>query len=96
MSLDAIYTSNYMFFRDASLDNVIKFHIHIKLHDCLGACHGKILLNAIYTSNYMFFFFCFLFLKQHQITRLFRGVLLRNVIYTSNYMFLGACHRKMS
>ena len=58
MSLDALYTSNYMFCRDASLDNVIKFHIHIKLHDCLGACHGKILLNAIYTLNYTFF--CFL------------------------------------
>ena len=59
MSLNSIYTSNYMIFRGVSLENVIKFHVCIKLHLCFfvggGARHGKMSLNSIYTANYMIF-----------------------------------------
>ena len=61
MSLNSIYTSNHMIFRGVSLENVIQFHVHIKLHVCFffggggGAGHGKMSLNSIYTANYMIF-----------------------------------------
>ena len=35
MPLNAIYTSNDLFFR------VVKSHVQVKLHVCLGAGHGK-------------------------------------------------------
>ena len=41
MPLNATYTSNELFFRVVSRENVIEFHIHVKLHVCLGACHGQ-------------------------------------------------------
>ena len=60
MSLNFIYTSNHMIFRGVSLENVIKFHVHIKLQVCFfwgggGTGHGKMSLNSIYTANYMIF-----------------------------------------
>ena len=64
MSLNSIYTSNHMIFRGVSLENVIKFHVHIKLHVCFflggggvggGAGSRKMSLNSIYTANYMIF-----------------------------------------
>ena len=62
MSLNSIYTSNHMIFRGVSLENVIKFHVHIKLHVCFfleggggGAGHWKMSLNSICTANYMIF-----------------------------------------
>ena len=72
MPLNAIYTSNDLFFRVVSRENVIKSHVQVKLHVCLGACHGKMpyiqqitcFLGRvtekchIYTSNYMFLGVC--------------------------------------
>ena len=72
MPLNAIYTSNDLFFRVVSRENVIKSHVQVKLHVCLGACHGKMpyiqqitcFLGRvtekchIYTSNYMFLGAC--------------------------------------
>ena len=55
MPLNAIYTSNDLFFRVVSRENVIKSHVQVKLHVCkervTGTCH-------IYTSNYMFLGAC--------------------------------------
>ena len=53
VSLRNIYIKLYVF-RGVSQENVIKCHMYIKLHVCLGACHGKMSLNSIYTSNDMF------------------------------------------
>ena len=94
MPLNAIYTSNDLFFRVVSQENVLKSHVQVKLHVCLGACHGKMPYihqitclfksvsreNAVFTSNFM----------------LLVRVTEKCHIYTPNYMFLGACHGKMS
>ena len=72
MPLNAIYTSNDLFFRVVSRENVIKSHVQVKLHVCFGAFHGKMpyiqqitcFLGRVtekchrYTSNYMFLGAC--------------------------------------
>ena len=90
MPLNATYTSNEFFlFRVVSRENVIEFHIHIKLHVCLGACHrkmpyihqitcflGRVTENAIYIHKIN----CFL--------GACHGKMSFNAICISNYMFV--------
>ena len=82
MSLNSIYTSNHMIFRGVSLENVIQFHVHIKLHVCF----------------FLFFFFfscthqitCLLFFGGGE-GGAGHGKMSLNSIYTANYMiFRGA------
>ena len=96
MPLNAIYTSNDLFFRVVSRENVIKSHVQVKLHVCLGACHGKMpyihqitcFLGACHGKMpYIHQITCFLgrgtekcHIYIHQITCLFRGVSRENII----------------
>ena len=96
MPLHPICTSNELFFRVVSRENVIKSHVQVKLHVCLGACHGKMRYIQqitcflgrvmekchICTSNYMFLGVC------HGKCHL--------MPYRSNYVCFEACHGKMS
>ena len=81
MSLNSIYTSNHMIFRGVSLENVMQFHVHIKLHVCF--------FFFMYTSNYMF-----AFLGGGQ-GGAGHGKMSLNSIYTANYMIFRGCHWKM-
>ena len=86
MSLNSIYTSNHMIFRGVSLENVIQFHVHIKLHVCFF-----FFFSCTHQIRCLLFFFFFFFFFWGGEGGAGHGKMSLNSIYTANYMiFRGA------
>ena len=84
MSLNSIYTSNHMIFRGVSLENVIQFHVHIKLHVCF------FFFSCTHQITCLLFFLGGEGGAGHGKVI---GKCFKNSMYTSNNMFfLGARH----